>query len=102
YVECAARKWADMAPEAYAALSRELTRQPDQLDAMRAISCPTLVVVGEEDEGFVPGAHAMTEPTGGARLVVVPGGGHSPQFENPDAYFAAVDAFVRETEGISA
>jgi 3-oxoadipate enol-lactonase len=102
YVEFAARKWADMAPEAYAALSRELTRQPDQLDAMRAISCPTLVVVGEEDEVFVPGAHAMTETIAGARLVVVPEAGHSPQFENPDAYFAAVDAFVRETEGISA
>ena len=65
YVEFAARKWADMAPEACAALSRELTRQPDQLDAMRAIACPTLVVVGEEDEVFVPGAHAMAETIAG-------------------------------------
>ena len=97
YVEFAARKWAAMAPEAYAALSRELTRQPDQLDAMRAIACPTLVVVGAEDEVFLPGAHAMVAAIPGADLVVVPDAGHSPQFENPDAYFAAVDAFVRRT-----
>jgi pimeloyl-ACP methyl ester carboxylesterase len=97
YVEFAARKWADMAPEAYAALSHELTRQPDQLEAMRAIACLTLVVVGDQDEIFVPGAQAMAATIPGARLVVVPAAGHSPQFENPDAYFAAVDAFVRRT-----
>ncbi len=91
-----------MAPEAYAALSRELTRQPDQLDAMRAIACPTLVVVGEEDEVFLPSADAMAETIAGARLVVVPHAGHSPQFENPDAYFAAVDGFLRKSAGISA
>jgi hypothetical protein len=27
----------------------------------------------------------------------VPNAGHSPQFENPDAYFEAVNEFVRRT-----
>ena len=31
----------------------------------------------------------------GADLVVVPDAGHSPQFENPPAWFAAVDGFAR-------
>jgi pimeloyl-ACP methyl ester carboxylesterase len=102
YVEFAARKWADVAPEAYAALSREMTRQRDELEAMRAIACPALVVVGAEDEVFLPGAHAMAATIPGAHLVVVRDAGHSPQFENPDAYFAAVDEFLRERAGISA
>jgi pimeloyl-ACP methyl ester carboxylesterase len=29
-----------------------------------------------------------------ARLVVIPDAGHSPQFENPLAWFAAIDGFL--------
>jgi pimeloyl-ACP methyl ester carboxylesterase len=94
YVEFCARKWAEIAPASYAGLLREIVHQPDQLDAMRGITCPTLVVVGEEDEHFVPAAREMAAVVPGAELVVVPDAGHSPQFENPDAYFAAVDGFV--------
>jgi pimeloyl-ACP methyl ester carboxylesterase len=97
YIEFAARKWADVAPTAYAALAREITRQPDQREAMRTISCPTLVVVGEQDASFVRPASVMHEVIPDSRLVVVPDAGHSPQFENPDAYFDAVGSFVRRT-----
>jgi pimeloyl-ACP methyl ester carboxylesterase len=34
----------------------------------------------------------------GAQLVVVPDAGHSPQFENPPAWFEAVDGFLRALE----
>jgi pimeloyl-ACP methyl ester carboxylesterase len=100
YIEFAARKWAAVAPEAYAALAKEITRQPEQLELMRAITCPTLVIVGEQDAHFVPCAAQMADAIPEARLVVVPDAGHSPQFESPDAYFAAVDGFLRETVGI--
>jgi pimeloyl-ACP methyl ester carboxylesterase len=36
----------------------------------------------------------MAAAIAGAQLVVVPDAGHSPQFENPDAWFAAVHAFL--------
>jgi pimeloyl-ACP methyl ester carboxylesterase len=32
----------------------------------------------------------------GARLVVVPDAGHSPQFENPDAWIASMLEFLAE------
>jgi 2-succinyl-6-hydroxy-2,4-cyclohexadiene-1-carboxylate synthase len=102
YIEFADRKWSDVAAAAYAALAHEITRQPDQLELMRTITCPTLVVVGDQDASFIGAAQAMTDVLPDVRLVVVPDAGHAPQFENPDAYFAAVDAFVRETTGISA
>jgi 3-oxoadipate enol-lactonase len=97
YTEFNARKWADVAPAAYAGLMRSMIHQPDQLAEMHAIACPTLVLVGEEDEHFVPAAGAMLEVLPDARLVVVPGAGHSPQFEGPDAYFSRVDQHLRRT-----
>jgi pimeloyl-ACP methyl ester carboxylesterase len=99
YVEYCARKWSEIAPASYAGLLREIVHQPDQLDDMRTITCPTLVIVGEQDAHFVPAAHSMTDVLPDARLVVVPGAGHSPQFENPDAYFEAVDAHLLRTSG---
>ncbi|HEU5302832.1 MAG TPA: alpha/beta fold hydrolase [Acidimicrobiia bacterium] len=96
YAEFGERKWAAVEPAAYATLLREIVHQQDQLDAMREITCPTLVIVGEQDEPFLEDSYAMVEAIDGAELVVVPRAGHSPQFENPDVWYAAVDAFVRE------
>jgi pimeloyl-ACP methyl ester carboxylesterase len=97
YAERNARKWSQVAPMAYAALAREIVGQPDQLAAMAAITCPTLVLVGEQDVNFLDDAHRMAETIRGSELVVIPDAGHSPQFENPDAWFTAVDAFLRRT-----
>jgi pimeloyl-ACP methyl ester carboxylesterase len=101
YIEFGARKWNDVAPAAYAALVHEVTHQPDQLEQMRTIECPTLVVVGAQDESFYGPSAAMADALPDSRLVVIPDAGHAPQFENPDAYFTAVDAFVRATAGVS-
>ena len=97
YTEFNTRKWADVAPAAYAGLMRSMIHQPDQLGQMHTITAPTLVLVGEEDEHFVPAARAMVDVLPDARLVVVPDAGHSPQFESPEAYFAGVDGFLRRT-----
>jgi pimeloyl-ACP methyl ester carboxylesterase len=97
YPERNARKWAQVAPMAYATLAREIVAQPDQLDAMAAIGCPTLVLVGEQDVNFLDDAHRMADTIRGSELAVIPDAGHSPQFENPDAWFTAVDGFLRKT-----
>ena len=57
---------------------------------------PTLVIVGEQDSPFVPHAERMASSLAKARLVVVPDAGHSPQFENPDAWFEALAGFLSE------
>jgi pimeloyl-ACP methyl ester carboxylesterase len=96
YVEFCDRKWAQITPASYAGLLRAIVHQDDQLAEMASIACPTLVLVGAEDTHFVPAAHAMAATLPDARLVVVPDAGHSPQFENPDAYFDALDEFLSE------
>lgn len=95
YEELCSWKWAHMSPHGYAALLRDIVQQPDQLDAMRAISCPTLLIVGDQDVTFLADARRMADAIPAARLVVIPDAGHSPQFENPDAYFETVDGFLR-------
>jgi 3-oxoadipate enol-lactonase len=47
------------------------------------ISVPTLVIVGQDDEGFVDLANELTEAIPDARLRVIPGAGHSPQEDMP-------------------
>jgi pimeloyl-ACP methyl ester carboxylesterase len=96
YREFCDRKWEALSREMWMALAAELVRQPDQLDALRTITCPTLVLVGEQDTTFVAPSRAMAAAIPGARLVVIADAGHSPQVENPSAWFDAVDGFVRD------
>ena len=76
---------------AYAALISDIARQPEQLAEMCEVTCPALVIVGEQDQAFLPDSFALADAIPSAELVVVPDAGHSPQFENPPAYQAAME-----------
>ena len=58
------------------------------------IDVPTLVIVGEQDEPFVAGSHAMARAIDGARIEVVMDAGHSPQVEAPDAWRKTLLTFL--------
>jgi pimeloyl-ACP methyl ester carboxylesterase len=75
-----------------------VTTQADRLADLSAAlaDVPTLVIVGEQDRPFVPHAHALAAAIPGARLEVVADAGHSPQFENPDAYVRILTGFLAE------
>ena len=94
YQEFVDDKWNALSERMWAALNRAMARQDDDLDAMRAVSCPTLIIVGEQDEPFLIASRAMADTIPGARLVVIPDAGHSPQFENPGAWLAAMQEFL--------
>ncbi|HEX5616710.1 MAG TPA: alpha/beta fold hydrolase [Acidimicrobiia bacterium] len=94
YQEFQDAKWAALSPIMWAAMVRAIGYQPDDLDALRSVECPTLVLVGEQDTTLVGPSRAMAEAIPGARLVVIADAGHSPQFEAPDAWFAALDGFL--------
>ena len=78
----------------YAAMGLELTSRPDRLVELEAIDVPALVLVGAEDRDFVAAAERMAAAIPGARHVVVPDAAHSPQFEHPEAWWAAVHEFL--------
>ena len=92
-------KWSALSPVMWSALAVELTVQPDQLVELGAVACPTLVLVGAEDRTFLEPSFLLAGAVPDARLVVVPEAGHSPQFENPPAWFAALDGFLVEQPG---
>ena len=98
------------APDYVRSLSDLMSRQPvagivaalgamrDRVDStpdLATIDVPTLVVSGADDT-LVPPAEsvAMSKAIRGARLVLVPGAGHLPNFEAPDAFNEAVRAFL--------
>jgi pimeloyl-ACP methyl ester carboxylesterase len=94
YQEFNDRKFADTAPAAYAALLESMFAADDRLEALRSLSIPTLVITGEQDLPIVEPSIAMAEAIAGAELVVIPDAGHSPQFENPDAWWNALAGFL--------
>lgn len=64
----------------------------EQLDK---ITMPTLIIVGDQDVGTVPAkAERIHARIRGSRLVVVPGAGHTPTVEEPEAVNAALNEFL--------
>jgi pimeloyl-ACP methyl ester carboxylesterase len=98
YVEFCDRKWDDTSHIMWAAMAREMANQPDDLDAMRSLTMPVLVIVGDQDEPFLKPSRAMVDAIAGVQFAVIPNAGHSPQFENPDAWFSALDRFLVSLE----
>jgi pimeloyl-ACP methyl ester carboxylesterase len=70
----------------------------DRLPDLASVTAPTLVIVGEQDAPFLGPSERMASAIPGARLEVIPDAGHSPQFENPDAWWKALSGFLAETE----
>jgi pimeloyl-ACP methyl ester carboxylesterase len=79
---------------AWAALAGDMATQADRLEQLGSLTMPTLVIVGEMDDGFVKQSTAMSESIPNAALAVIPGGGHSPQFEAPGAWWDVVRGFL--------
>jgi 3-oxoadipate enol-lactonase len=94
YAEWADAKVHACAPAMYAAMGVELTSRPDRLADLASVRVPTRVVVGAEDHDFSEPCHRLAATIPDADLVVVPGAGHSPQFENPEAWWRAVAPFL--------
>jgi len=85
---------ADGTPAGVASAQRGMARRPDSTPTLAAISCPALVVVGEQD-GLTPPAESekMAAAIKGAKLVKVPGAGHLPCIEAPEPFTKALAEF---------
>jgi pimeloyl-ACP methyl ester carboxylesterase len=74
---------------------RAMADRPDSFETLRAVTVPTLVVVGEEDTLSPPAdAQAMADAVPGATLVTIPGSGHLTAVEAPDELNAALLEFL--------
>jgi pimeloyl-ACP methyl ester carboxylesterase len=64
------------------------------LDDIHKMNAPALFIVGEHDPIFPPAViRSVAAEVRGAQVAELPGAGHSPYFETPDAWNAAVLSF---------
>jgi len=69
--------------------------RPDSRPDLSRISCPTLVIVGEEDIPTpVSDAADMQNQIGRSRLVILPEAGHLSNLEAPDGFALALSDFL--------
>ena len=69
--------------------------RPDSLTHLRTITCPTLVVIGQEDFTTpLADAELMAREIPGARLAVIPASGHVSNREQPEVFNDLLRGFV--------
>jgi 3-oxoadipate enol-lactonase len=67
----------------------------DLTDRLPAISIPTLVVVGEEDQGTpVAASRAINDKIKGSELVIIPAAAHLSNMEQPEVFTGAITKFL--------
>ena len=77
----------NIAPSLQAVMNRRQFRAAE----MAAIQCPTLIITGEEDTAQPPrNAESLAAGIRGARVVAIPGAGHSSSLEQPEAVITAM------------
>ena len=85
----------DLGPEVFLRQSRALMHRPDQTATLAAFRGPALVLMGEEDRLCPIDRHRlMADLMPQARLEIVPGAGHLPPLEQPEATNAALRAWL--------
>ena len=67
----------------------------DVTDRLGAIKLPTLVVVGEDDQGTpVAASRAIHEAIKGSTLTIIPSAAHLSNMEQPEAFTSALSGFL--------
>jgi pimeloyl-ACP methyl ester carboxylesterase len=80
-----------------------MNRREFTVEELALVRCPTLIIVGEEDVAQPPrNSESMVAGIRGARMVRIPGAGHSSSIEEPDAVIAAMQELLRGVDKSSA
>ncbi len=70
------------------------------MESLPLIAVPTLVLAGERDQRFLPSAEYMAAKIPGAQKVILEGAGHAANIDQPEAFNAAVRAFLDSLTGL--
>jgi pimeloyl-ACP methyl ester carboxylesterase len=86
----------DVRAEGFINNQTAIIARADSRPTMAAIKCPTLVLTGDRDV-LIPNtlSKEMAEGIAGAKLVIIPDCGHSPQPERPQATIEALLEWLR-------
>jgi pimeloyl-ACP methyl ester carboxylesterase len=86
----------DVRAEGFINNQTAIMARTDSRPTMATIKCPTLVLTGDQDM-LIPNtlSREMAEGIAGAKLVIIPDCGHSPQPERPQATIDALVEWLR-------
>jgi len=74
-----------------------MAARPDSTDLLPTITCPTLVIVGEDDQATpVTESEYLAQRIPGATLVTIPHAGHLSNIEQPAAFNQALNSFLNQ------
>ena len=94
YAEESRARLVATSPDMWMALAPRFVDQADRLERLAALDVPTAVIVGALDGTFFDDCRRLAAAIPGSQLTVIPGAGHVPQLEQPDAWWAALSGFL--------
>ena len=84
-----------LGPEVFQRQSRAVQHRNDHQDTLRQVKVPTLIMCGEDDTLCPPERHQlMHELVDDSALVIIPGAGHLPTFEQPERSTEALSQWL--------
>jgi pimeloyl-ACP methyl ester carboxylesterase len=93
-------RMARMSVDAFIGSWEGLASWPGARERVSAIDVPSLVIYGNLDTGFlVEGSGRLAKSIPGARETIIPETAHSPQWERPQLFNAALGTFLNEVSG---
>jgi pimeloyl-ACP methyl ester carboxylesterase len=96
------RRYGAITPASYRGLGETFFDSVSFVDRLGEIEQPCLVMVGEEDEPWLPGAALFEQNLPQATRVTIPGAEHHPHQENPEAFLEAIERHLATVEATSA
>ncbi len=82
--------------EGFAAATHALSNY-DLSSVARTLTCPFLGITGEKDGAMPEAVRSQFEPLPDAQFTDIPGAGHLPNYQVPDAFTTALSAFLDTT-----
>jgi pimeloyl-ACP methyl ester carboxylesterase len=94
YAEESRARLVATSPDMWMALAPRFVDQEDRLERLAKLQVPTAVIVGDLDSTFLDDCRRLAATIPGSHLTVIPGAGHVPQAEQPEAWWAAISSFL--------
>jgi pimeloyl-ACP methyl ester carboxylesterase len=79
-----------MSVDAFIGIARGIDAWPGTRDRIETLRVPTLLICGELDLAFLKAINRLSEKIPNSTLEIIPQAAHSPQYERPDLFNAAL------------
>ena len=94
-LEIARQKVMNTSVDGYIYFPRAFTKWAPVTGRLNEIDIPTLIVVGEEDLGFINASKILNESIKNSERVIIPGAGHNPHEEAPELFNKSMMSFLK-------